>query len=68
MTKTVKEMEREQRFLKKIIDGMEGGKPKQKLMEQRQKLQKAIWEALPREDRIFAYQQVHNARVALGLK
>jgi len=68
MNKTVKEMEKEQRFLKKMIDGMEDGKPKQKLMEQRQKLQKTIWGALPREDRIHAYQQVHNIRVALGLK
>lgn len=66
--KNVKDMEREQRFLKKMIDNMEQGRPKKKLMEQRQQLQKAIWDALPREDRMFAYKQIHNARVALGLK
>jgi hypothetical protein len=68
MNKTVKEMDKEQRFLKKMIDGMEDGRPKKKLMGRRQQLQKAIWDEVPREDRIFAYQQVHIARVALGLK
>lgn len=57
---TVYEAQKTQRIWRKIIDEMDNGKNKKRLMERRNRLQKAIWDAVPDVEKVSMRKQVFD--------